>query len=189
MNELSNIGFVYDLTHFDPKGNEVEHQRVHNLIPNEGIKWMLGKVFTPENIFQYNTKYSALNYLILGLMKALHTPNKFDTLRGTNEYFDEPDATTDLYYYNKSLDRKVSNDKITNTVTFDMTGNYYGYYGYQFKNPTLITGVFVYKQNEGGQKYTERCGALLSEAMLPTPIYMEKDGVLDIKCGFTMVSL
>lgn len=194
MNELSKFGFVYDLIHRDPNGNEVERRHVHNLIPNEGLKWMLGKIFTPNEIFQLDATYDSLNYLIISLMKGYHTPNKYDTLKATIPFFDEIKHTNyddmDVVYTGrKSLDRKILTDTTTNTIVFDMTGNYYGYYGYQFSRPTLITGIFVFKQQNGTDNEFNRANALVSEAMLDVPIQMETNGVLDIKCGFTMISL
>lgn len=81
MNELGNIGFTYDIKTFTPDGEKKDDFSVHNLITDEGIKFILGKLFFPQNqISKTSTsKYNALKFFFISFMTKQHTPNAKDT--------------------------------------------------------------------------------------------------------------
>ena len=211
MNELGNIGFTYDIKTFTPDGEKKDDFSVHNLITDEGLRWVVARIFAKDTVapaFTKNYKYNAMNSFNLSFMTKSHTPNStFDSFPtfiaevGEVELKDKLKCAAlnrdgiheDYYYNNERCPMKVKSINVaTNTLTFhsrDHSDNLY----FRCKNsPVILTGVFftAYYNWYVNCSYgtTSEATILLSEAMFPEPILLEVDGKLQVNCGCTVIS-
>jgi hypothetical protein len=178
MNELSNIGFTYDIKTFTPGGEKKDDFSVHNLITDEGIKFILGKLFFPENNVSETSslQYNKFNNFFISFMTKQHTPNAKDTyptfLTGCGEAdigsdnLLETTITADtvissLTGENSRFQRYFSStdglNTQTNTMTFFNAQNFYGSnyndtnkYIVCTKKYLLLTGIFMSVSHQTG---------------------------------------
>lgn len=171
MNELGNIGFTYDIKTFTPDGEKKDDFSVHNLITDEGIKFILGKLFFPTNqVSETSTNtYNSYTNFFISFMTKQHTPNAKDTYPTFLTDCGEADIGSDnLVEVTINADTVISSltgsdsrfqryfnttnglNTQTNTITFL---NYKPYYGNAYndtnkyivctKKYLLLTGVFM----------------------------------------------
>jgi hypothetical protein len=203
MNTQGRLGFVYDVTHFDPQGNEVERQHFHNVIPNEGLRLLLAKVFVPTAAapaFTNATTYADFSEINLSFMTQLHTVNKTFDSAGVDDFGEAAlNNNLQLQATNYSLQTSDSRfpyevetiDTTQNMVTLRTTSYYEDGIGiYCITQPIVLTGVLLYFSANGyGKQFTSRDNCLLlSEALFPNPIQMEVKGKISVKCGCTVIS-
>ena len=175
MNELGNIGFTYDIKTFTPDGEKKDDFSVHNLITDEGIKFILGKLFFPKNAVSETSskQYAYYTNLFISFMTKQHTPNAKDVYPTFLTDCGEADIGS-----NNLLETTINADTVisslsgsnrrfqryfydidglntqTNSLTFFNNKNYYGT-GYNDTNRyiictkkyLLLTGIFMTVSN------------------------------------------
>ena len=208
MNELGNIGFTYDIKTFTPDGEKKDDFSVHNLITDEGLRWVVARIFaqnTEKKISSYNIPYSNLNVFYLSFFTNQFSLNgKFDTLESISSQSGETELKDKLIYnYDFQTNPSTTNNNrieytvntfnsFTNTLTFKESKNDYTII---CKNsPLLLTGLFMsiktsswYSTPTFGS-WSDPPSILLSEAMFPEPILLEVGGKLQVNCGCTVIS-
>lgn len=197
MNEQGKLGFVYDVDHFAPNGELVESQHFHNLMPNEGVQWALGRVFTPLETVptrittRNENKYANFNLLYLSFFTNTFTPSKvFDSMYSFPVMAGEITSST---MEGSSNEREEINENYWGTVKIDIATNTINFSKIttgKFIIPTLLTGLFVVGVNnsDDGRKRHDANGFLVSEAFFPSPIQMEVNGTITVQCGCTLIS-
>ena len=165
MKEKKLIGFTYEVTQISPSGIVIAHEKVHNLMPTEGIRHVV------ERLFMSADKQS----WYIGAYTNSYAPVSTDTaatfVASSNETSDYSQATRPAFTPVLSSD----NLSVTNTgneAEFTFTAN------------TRVTGLFI-SSNSAKQSTS---GILLSAALLSTAKQMEIDGVLRVNAGFTFAS-
>ena len=116
MNELGNIGFTYDIKTFTPDGEKKDDFSVHNLITDEGIKFILGKLFFPENAVSETStsQYNSYSNFFISFMTKQHTPNAKDVY---------PTFLTDCGEADIGLDNLLETTINADTVISSLTGS------------------------------------------------------------------
>ena len=172
MNELGNIGFTYDIKTFTPDGEKKDDFSVHNLITDEGLRWVVARIFaknTPLPSFAsgyHQSVYGDLDIFSLSFMTKKHTPNKtFDSHPTFTTDVGEADLTNklancylDTYKFeqifesNRRIRFLVKNiNTSTNTISFyqeyDSYSNFHGFYFKCINTTLLLTGVFMTATN------------------------------------------
>lgn len=189
MDELAKMGFFHDVTHFDPDGKEVDSQRVHNLVPYEGCKFLLNKFFFPNGTWG-TTTINQLNILNICFMKAMPELSKFDELEQVWQNFDEATefTSTSRNRLNYNSDNIFQNlNTATNTLTFSRTK-------WEFAKPCLLTGIFIFYRtysfwNSNTEDPRDAAGkALISESLFDNPIQMETNGSIVVSTSFAFTS-
>lgn len=191
MSEKVEFGFTHEIKCNDPKGNVVEDLTLHNLIPDETVKMMLGKFFFPKQIYIENNQYGWFlhNYIFLSLMTKERKAAKTDTILNNWEEFGEITRNDVNYYGRKWFSGNPSLDK--NTPNRVNLGNKTRI---TFIKRTQITGIFLLTNSDSGAspkvgyKPTYPTHLLLSETMFPRPVLMEANGTIDVTSYFTMAS-
>lgn len=165
MMERKKVGFTYEVTQISPSGVVIAHEKVHNLMPNEGIQHVI------KLLFQNDT---AQNWFI-GAYTGTYTPVAADTMAtfptSAAETADYSSATRPAFTPVLSGDGL----SVTNTgseAEFTFTAN------------TRVTGLFVCSNSAK----SSTSGILLSAALLPTAKQMEVDGILRVNAGFSFAS-
>ena len=217
MNELGNIGFTYDIKTFTPDGEKKDDFSVHNLITDEGLRWVVARIFAKETLapsFTENMKYGDLIDFWLSFMTKSHTPNgKFDSfptfipeigeselinvIKNVNTAYNS-DGSEYIFSENKRARFKLKSiNTNTNTLTFNQYDANDNFYFKCVNSPIILTGLFLLVGDEGwwnhysNQTYgatTKAYSLLLSEAMFPEPILLEVGGKLQVNCGCTVIS-
>lgn len=217
MNELGNIGFTYDIKTFTPDGEKKDDFSVHNLITDEGLRWVVARIFAKDtnapSFFYETRKYSQLNSFNISFMTTAHTPNaKFDSfptfIQEVNEaslrnlLVEKIQISENSYIYEISgrfirYIRSENINKQTNTLKLT-SGEYSDDIRWIFckTSPVILTGVFIIVRSyEEYNEYDTNFGEyqktraiLLSEAMFPEPILLEVGGKLQVNCGCTVIS-
>ena len=176
MNELGNIGFTYDIKTFTPDGEKKDDFSVHNLITDEGIKFILGKLFFPNNAVSETTSnnYNSYNTFFISFMTKQHTPNAKDIYPTFLTDCGEADIGSDnlteiIVNANTVISSLTGSDSRfiryfydidglntqTNTLTFFNTQGYRGNAAYNDTNKyivctkkyLLLTGIFMTVSN------------------------------------------
>lgn len=189
MNEQSTLGFVYDVEHYSPDGELLGHQHFHNLMPDEGIKWALAKVFVPNLPLPSWTKasysYGGIINVYVSLFKGDFTPSKKDTMQTFPTMAEECKPSEIIYNPNYSSTRYSLEAQTTvynkgliqfKPVTIKI-----------YEGPLRLTGLFVVAGSypEVGKNTS---ALLLSEALFPAPINMEVNGTITLTCGCSLIS-
>ena len=193
MNELK-MGFTYDVTHIAPNGEEVEHQKVHNVMMNLGLTKFLNSVFNSE---------STDSSFVYGLMETSYQPSASDTIdSGAFDLYgwdsrllfgwDNRDDCPFIVYNSDAAKPIVLNN---DGVSVSLPEKSIPFVGYK-----VITGCFLLHDFNGGinhdypsQHWTnialrsDNC-LILSAATFETPMQIEPNGILKIKAGFSAVS-
>lgn len=210
MNELTKMGFIYDVTQFSPNGDIVCNQKIHNIIPLQGI-FALYKSFFWMKDPSTNTWYScsgknnSYTYWFFNFMQSDYVPKQTDTwnyeaknlygcdgsifdsfLGGTNPLMIYSYRTTDKKNYPTVWELTLGSDnlvKLKNDISIVFT---------EFKT---LTGIFVGMIDQAG--YSENTNwdsissskyiSLLSAALFYTPIQMVPGGTLKLNCAFTLI--
>ena len=165
MNTKKRAGFFYEITQISPSGVVIAHEKVHNLMPNEGIQHVIKRIFQSDTEQQW----------FIGCYTNSYTPVAADTMAtfvtnaGETDQYSQ--ATRPAFTATLSADGL----SVTNTgaeAEFTFTAN------------TRVTGLFV------GSNSTKlsTSGILLSAALLTTAKQMEIDGVLRVNAGFSFAS-
>lgn len=166
MKEKKLIGFTYEVTQISPSGIVIAHEKVHNIMPNEGITHIINVIFLA------GTKASG--WYIAPYTNA-YTPVSTDTaatfVASANETSDYSQTTRPQFNAVLSSDN-LSVINTGNEAEFTFTA------------ATRVTGLFI-SSSSAKQGTT---GILLSAALLTTPKQMEIDGVLRVNAGFTFAS-
>ena len=199
MNELTKMGFTYDVTQLSPKGDIVDHQIVHNIIPNEGITQLLKMMFT-----YYNGSASYKPYIfetfLFNFMESDYVPKVTDT------WLKE---AASLYGCDGSLFDAIAGSKesqVLNLSPYDDTNCFNLVLGsnnlvttkeikYVFSDFKTITGIFCGLIITTRSSYTSTWNKLitnsnyklLSAALFYTPIQMVPGGTLKFKAAFTLI--
>lgn len=165
MNTKERAGFFYEITQISPSGVVIAHEKVHNLMPNEGIQHVI------KLLFQNDTAQS----WFIGAYTGNYTPIASDTLATfptvATETSDYSSATRPAFTPVMSSDGL----SVTNTgseAEFTFTAN------------TRVTGLFVCSNSTKSSTN----GILLSAALLTTAKQMEIDGILRVNAGFSFAS-
>lgn len=207
MNENSTMGFTYNVKHFSPEGEKIEEFDVHNLIPNEGLLLFLNLIFKANGNKGYNWASGKSNERFrLYLMTNHYVPHSGDTYSVmlpnlSKNYLATPygpfmSNSTDYYSVESRFVSFSLNSDLQGVSSKEFTytdyGNTKNYPSWKFAAPKLITGVFLCS-NISNVYYTEPATftvgpSIISAALFPSPIQMEKNGELTIKTGFTLIS-
>lgn len=165
MMERKKVGFTYEVTQISPSGVVIAHEKVHNLIPTEGIKYILNRIFVSET---GQTWY-------IGAYTNSYTPVATDTMASfvasSNETSDYSQATRPTFT------PIIGSDNVSVTNTGSEAE-------FTFTVATRVTGLFI-SSNSAKQSTS---GILLSAALLTTAKQMEVDGILRVNAGFTFAS-
>ena len=210
MNELTKMGFVYDVTQLSPEGEIVDHQIVRNIIPNQGILALYKSFFWLKDPatnadFTYSGKNNSWTYWFFNFMQSDYVPQKTDTW--TNEaknLYGCDGVIYDSLIGSSNPLRKVSyrnSDKtkyptvwslvlgsdnlvkITDDISITFT---------EFKT---LTGIFcgmndnaIFSTSHNWSKINSFTSiSLLSAALFYTPIQMVAGGTLKFNCAFTLI--
>ena len=191
MNELGNIGFTYVIKTFTPDGEKKDDFSVHNLITDEGIKFILGKLFFPKNAVSETSsnKYDSYNSFFISFMTKQHTPNAKDVYPTFLTDCGEADIGSDnllettinantvissLIGSNSRFQRYFDDinglNTQTNTLTFFNSEDYYIFnntdqYIVCTKKYLLLTGIFMTVSNT--TQYQVFGGGLLNYSTSP----------------------
>lgn len=201
MNELAKMGFVYDVTHIAPNGEEVEHQRVHNIMMNRAIKQFLIGVFRPTNVEFYDYSPQTENVrssFLYGFMESIYEPSASDTL---------DTGILDLYGYDKRLLLGYTRETCpflcyrTTVLNGDGASVSIEEKTIQFDSYKTLTGVFLIHDNNErifevyptemewwDYNSVSKRMILLSAATFNNPILVEPKGFVKVKAGFSAVS-
>ena len=166
MKEKKLIGFTYEVTQISPSGIVVAHEKVHNLMPNEGITHILNAIFLSGN--------AAAGWYI-----APYTNNYTPVVTDTAATFvASSNETSD---YSETTRQKFNAVLASDGLSVVNTGSEAEF---TFTAATRVAGLFI-SSNSAKQGTS---GTLLSAALLSTPKQMEVDGVLRVNAGFTFAS-
>lgn len=197
METLGKLGFVYDVKHIAPNGEIVERQHFHNLMPDEGIRWALTKVFLPDTMtpkWSHRTyddvPYRNYNKLYVNFFKGLFTMNKkFDSMATFYQQADElSESEATLGYGERFIVAGGGSD--WNSGILDPTTNTLHFKEVViegFTQSTMLTGLFICAAHESMGANTPY-GLLVSEAFFPKPMFVEKGGKITAKCGCALIS-
>lgn len=199
METLGKLGFVYDLKNIAPNGEVIDDLHFHNLMPDEGVRWALTKVFLPDELtpaWSHRTSsdvaYREYNNLYVNFFKGLfQMDKKFDSMATFSQKANELN-TEDAYlghrtvitYHNSGYgDWEASMlDTTTNTLRFRKFDIF------NFTHPVMLTGIFICACNESMEINTQY-GLLVSEAFFPKPVFVEQGGKITVQCGCTLISV
>lgn len=165
MKNLERIGFTYEVTQISPEGIVIAHEKVHNLMPTEGIKHVI------ERLFLNGT---AQNWYI-GAYTNSYTPVAADTAATFVASANETAAYTQAT--RPAFTAVLSSDNLSVTNTGQEAE-------FTFNASTRVTGLFI-SSNSAKSSTT---GILLSAALLTTAKQMEIDGILRVNAGFSFAS-
>lgn len=171
MNELGNIGFTYDIKTFTPDGEKKDDFSVHNLITDEGIKFILGKLFFPENAVSETSgnKYDSYNSFFISFMTKQHTPNAKDVY---------PTFLTDCGEADIGSDNLLETTINASTVISSLTGSKDRFERYFYDidglNKQTNTLIFFNSKNYFGNGYndTDKYIVCTKKYLLLTGIFM-----------------
>lgn len=165
MNTKEKMGFYYEITQISPSGVVIARERVHNIMPNEGIKHVIQRCFLNATA---QTWY-------IGAYTNAYTPVATDTMATFVASSGETSAYTATT--RPAFTAVLSTDGLSVTNTGSEAE-------FAFNAQTTVTGLFISSKNvKAGTS-----GILLSAALLSTPKQMEIDGVLRVNAGFTFAS-
>lgn len=159
------MGFFYEVTQISPEGIVIAHERVHNLMPNEGIQHVIKRLFQSDTEQQW----------FIGAYTNAYTPVAADTMATFVTNSGETDAYTQANRPAFTASLSADGLSVTNTgaeAEFTFNAN------------TRVTGLFVCSNST--KKSTS--GILLSAALLTTAKQMEIDGILRVNAGFSFAS-
>lgn len=159
------IGFFYEITQISTSGVVIAHEKVHNLMPNEGIQHVI------KLLFQNDTSQS---WFIAPYTNS-YTPVAADTMAGFVASAGETEAYTQAT--RPAFTPSLSSDGLSVTNTGSEAE-------FTFNANTRVTGLFVCSNSAK----SNTSGILLSAALLTTPKQMEIDGVLRVNAGFSFAS-
>lgn len=165
IHDSEKIGFYYEVTQISPEGIVIARERVHNLMPNEGIKHVIQRCFLNATS---QTWY-------IGAYTNSYTPLVTDTMANFVSSSNETSAYTAAT--RPAFTPVLSTDGLSVTNTGSEAE-------FTFNAQTTVTGLFISSQ----QAKSNTSGILLSAALLSTPKQMEIDGVLRVNAGFTFAS-
>lgn len=185
MNELAKMGFVYEITHIAPNGEEIEKQIVHNIMINEGITNFLRTVFNIAGGRCYKR-------FIYGFTESSYIPLATDTIAGNN--------ALDLYEmdYNETIfsSKSVTTaTMVTTSVTMgkDNQSVAIGEGSYTFWGKKTLTGVVLIHDYNGwfgsgyySVRYLKQM-FLISAAQFKKPIQVEPNGKVRVKSNFIIL--
>lgn len=203
MNDLTKMGFVYDVTQLSQEGEVVNHQIIHNIIPNEGLK-VLYECFFPRYVNPSFDQEGPTNVkngrtFLFNFMENDYQPQVTDTwLKTVPTYYGcdgtlydaQVGATTNVlllspYYDAASFSLATGSENLIVSKEISYTFNEY----------RTITGIFCgfCTSLRAGQStlwsslITAARFRLLSAALFYTPIQMVPQGVLKFKTAFTLI--
>jgi hypothetical protein len=166
LTELERIGFTYDLEYRDAEGRLVDVTRVHNLMPTEGVHYMLAASFAQ------GTQWMAF---YIGLFSGDYTPYAQQTMS------DFPMNATEFVGYDGTArldcnfatpaNQQVSN--MANPAVFTITAS------------GTVKGCFLATSAPKGSTG----GILVSAVRRPSPLDVLPGGTLTVKAGIVVSSL
>lgn len=165
MMERKKVGFTYEVTQISPSGVVIAHEKVHNLMPNEGIKHIIDILF---NNGTQETWY-------IGCYTNQYTPLATDTAATFTGNAGEIDSYTAAA--RPKFTPIVSEDGLSVTNTGSEAE-------FVFNAISNVKGLFISSSSEK----MGVGGILLSAALLTTAKAMEVDGILRVNAGFTFSS-
>ena len=176
MNELGNIGFTYDIKTFTPDGEKKDDFSVHNLITDEGIKFILGKLFFPNNAVSETSanNYNSYTVFYISFMTKQHTPNAKDVY---------PTFLTDCGEADIGQDNLLETTINTDTVISSLTGSSYRFQRYFNHigglNTQTNTLTFFNKKGYYGDTYNDTNTYIIctKKHLLLTGIFMSVSNV------------
>jgi hypothetical protein len=165
--EKLNAGFIWKIKEYSPDGNVVGVEEVHNIIPVEGLDYILSAAL------KKGTQHDAF---YVGLYEGNYTPVPGDTMASF------PTSATELTAYT-SATRPV-------LTLGDVGGGNVD----NFDEVTVFTGTTNGKQAQGGFITTASAkggttGPLLSAVKFPTPRNLNNGGRIEVAVAFQFVSI
>lgn len=186
MNESVKMGFTYDVIQLSPEGKIVSHQKVNNIMINEGLSLFLQGLFLkkspPKNFF-------------IQFIETDYQPLSTDTFKTSAEANYGIDKTLwDNYVTNSS---QITNPLLTNFSTVSgsndlISSNEVNYTFTEYKtitgaclifdiSPTTITGSTTWK-------HLLTRAYLISAALFYTPVQIVPNGTLKLRLNFSLIS-
>lgn len=166
MNSVAKLGFVYDIEIFNKHGVLVEKDRVHNIIPIEGLNYIIGASVTGA---------SALANWFVGLYGNSYAPISTDTMAtfpaAAGEATAYSSATRVAYVPGAVAAGSVDNSAAKAEFTFTADDTIYG-------------GFMSSGSTKGGT-----AGILLSAVQFPSPKVVESGGILRVTAGLGLLSV
>lgn len=197
MNEQSKLGFTYEVTQFLPNGEEKEHFVVHNLVPNEGLALFIEALFQPKNSAFYLQNF--WNFSICSEIGRENSPTLYYMTNyvepHASDAFSETILNTSTYGVFQDVDTYGTKTPVKKELSFSMASDLISLRSsspvtHTFLAPVLITGVAVTMGrdiidiSDSESSYRK----LVSAALFPNPLQMEKNGLLTVQVGFTLIS-
>lgn len=223
MDENITFGFTYNVKTFLPNGEKDQDFSVHNLMPDEGLNYFLGKFFkitkqrpmyftknTTEKL--YHISDFTADSILLSYIPEPHTPdkgdygvpfiNKINELKLNNKISCHG-PTTDSMPASTTPSRVVykSYDTSTNQIILHSGYENWGWRYYDISAIILerltLYGVVLYYSAAGNfghaydlnnKRWYATC-IILSEAMFPEPLKLEKGASIIVEPVFTIKSM
>lgn len=198
MNELTKMGFTYDVTQLSPEGEIVSHQVVPNIMINEGITKLLEGIFIKSSdSYKYNNwpRYGFM------FMENDYTPKPTDTFYNS--------STMSLYGVDPSIWNEAAGSSSNTLYMRPLDGNAFSLVigsnnlvssreiNYTFSKFKTITGCFImmvvgtgsFSASSTWETLLQQSQMrLLSAALFYTPIQMVPGGTLKISAAFSLFS-
>ena len=162
---LLRAGFVYDIEHWRA-GQLIGTERIHNLMPNEGVAHALGVLL--KGVTQVPTWY-------IGLYEANYTP----TLADTAATFPASASETTTY---AETTRVVFNEGAVSGGTCDNSANKAEFTSNADK--TIYGGFIASASGKGATS-----GVLLSAVKFASPKTFDTGDIIRVTAGFTLASV
>jgi hypothetical protein len=166
MKEVNRVGFVYTLEHLKADGSIKSVEHVTNLIPTEGVNYILGSAF--NGVSAYSSWY-------LSLYDANRTPIAGDTMTtfiaDCQENTVYVGATRPTISFPAVIDGVLSTTAAPNEILFNA--------------PSVVAGGFITTNPTRGND----AGMLISAVLFPSPKVMAAGESLRIPVGFSLLAI
>lgn len=166
MIEHSEAGFEYLIEVLDKDGNVVDSERVHNIVPLEGLHHIIGTVL--KSGVQVSQWY-------VGLYEGAYSPTANDTAAGF------PAAATECTAYSAATRAEYT----PGAVAAGAVDNFDNRAEFAFTAVKTIQGGFISSSSAKGST----SGVLLSAVRFGSPKAVDASSTLRVTAGFTMASI
>ena len=168
MNDRIMAGFTYTIEQFDARGRLVDIETVHNIMPYEGLNYMITAAIRGGTV---------LTAWYVGLYSGNYTPLITDGMGATTPF---PTAATEFtaytptarQVYTGSVPSNGSSDNSAAPAVFTMT------------SAATIYGGFIASNSTQGST----SGTLLSAVKFASPKVLDVSGQLRVTAGFLFTS-
>jgi hypothetical protein len=164
--ELERIGFAYELEYYDPDGRLVDMRTAHNLMPDEGVRYLLGVAFNNES--QWPTFYC-------GLFSGDYSPYAQQTMANF------PTNATEFSGYEGSARIPCQFSNPANNAISNASNKAV----FEINQSGVIKGCFLATSAPKGATG----GILVSAVRQPSPINVLPGGTLSVTAGFVVSSI